>query len=234
MIPRNSVNDIPNIIQKAIARTEDKTDIAPLIPQNQGVGEFLDKLATFMPKGNAIPIKKPIKESIITETAILIGVADALKRFQMYGLIIAYKNVTPTKDAMIMVSRLIVFELFLEICIRLVVKLPIPLEISKENRTVDNPYVGCPRKIASKFNCEISISINAKPIVAKKIIPHWMFFLSIFTALIVKRRGKIIVAKLKSVTITKQVNNTTIAIIFEFVSYFLALFADKIWLNLRI
>ncbi len=43
----------------ATAKTEAQTDVAPLSPQSQGVRSAALPEASFIPIGNAIPMKKP-------------------------------------------------------------------------------------------------------------------------------------------------------------------------------
>lgn len=48
----------------AIASTEAQTDVAPLIPQKNGVGASGIAETVFMPIGNAMPIARPIGAKI--------------------------------------------------------------------------------------------------------------------------------------------------------------------------
>jgi hypothetical protein len=60
----------------AIASTDPHTEVAPLIPHSQGAKEIDLVDASFIPRGNAIPINKPRKESIPAAIHIRITVID--------------------------------------------------------------------------------------------------------------------------------------------------------------
>ncbi len=60
----------------AIAKTEAQTEVAPFIPQSQGAMEPDLVDASFIPRGNAIPIKNPRGKSIAVATKTRIVVVD--------------------------------------------------------------------------------------------------------------------------------------------------------------
>ena len=119
------------------------------------------------------------------------------------------------------ISHILVFLLFLKTGTFFVSKLPMPLEISRENNTTDNPYTGCPRKMAMVCNWEISIIMKAKPIAVKKVIPHDKACLSKLCFRLVRYSGSKIAIILKIATITKQANNNWTAPMFSLVLNFL-------------
>jgi hypothetical protein len=58
------------------ATTEAQTDVAPLIPHNQGVKEGDLAAAALMPSGKAVPINTPIGKRIPVATAMRTAVTD--------------------------------------------------------------------------------------------------------------------------------------------------------------
>jgi len=59
-----------------IAITEAQTDVAPFIPQSQGVKEEVLADANFIPRGKGIPIKNPNGKSIPTAKSMRIIVDE--------------------------------------------------------------------------------------------------------------------------------------------------------------
>ena len=62
--------DVPELKAIETAITEAQTDVAPFIPQSQGVKEADLVDANSIPRGNAIPINSPIGKSITVATKI--------------------------------------------------------------------------------------------------------------------------------------------------------------------
>src|SRR5437764_9882206 len=85
--PTSSVTVTPQNRATATASTEEMTEKAPLIPQYHAVGapSFEDK-AFLIPKGKAIPMKKPEGKSNTAEIAMRIGVDAAVSRCVTDGL----------------------------------------------------------------------------------------------------------------------------------------------------
>ena len=71
----------------AIATTEPHTDVAPLIPHSHGVKEADLVDANFIPRGNAIPINNPRKESMPAATHIRNTVVDPWNSLIAVGVI---------------------------------------------------------------------------------------------------------------------------------------------------
>lgn len=77
--------DMPALKAITTASTEAQTEVAPFIPQSQGVmeGDLVD--AIFIPRGNAIPINNPIGKSINTATRMRSVVAESWNVLIAYG-----------------------------------------------------------------------------------------------------------------------------------------------------
>lgn len=58
---------MPKLMASTTAMTEAQTEVAPLMPQSQGVMAEAFFEANFMPRGNGIPMKKPIGASMKIE-----------------------------------------------------------------------------------------------------------------------------------------------------------------------
>jgi hypothetical protein len=71
----------------ATASTDAQTEVAPFIPQNQGVRDVNRELAALIPKGNAIPMNTPRKEIIATDTRIRTLVVDPRNELIACGVI---------------------------------------------------------------------------------------------------------------------------------------------------
>ena len=52
--------EIPDPREITTARTEEKTEAAPLTPQSHGVNDSQRRDANFIPSGNAMTIKNPM------------------------------------------------------------------------------------------------------------------------------------------------------------------------------
>src|SRR5437667_12366576 len=78
--PTSSVTVTPQNTATATASTEEMTENAPLTPQYHAVGapSFMDT-AFLMPKGNAIPMKKPEGKRNSAEPSIRTGVDAAVR-----------------------------------------------------------------------------------------------------------------------------------------------------------
>ena len=50
---------MPKLMEASTARTEDKTEAAPFMPQSQAVSSRERSAAIFMPVGNAVPATSP-------------------------------------------------------------------------------------------------------------------------------------------------------------------------------
>jgi hypothetical protein len=67
---------MPELRAITTATTEAQTEVAPFIPQSQGVKEADLVDANFIPKGNGIPMNRPKGKSKLTATRIRVIVVD--------------------------------------------------------------------------------------------------------------------------------------------------------------
>jgi hypothetical protein len=70
MHPTQKAAEMPQEREIATASTEAQTDVAPFIPQKNGVGASGHAETTFIPMGNGIPMASPMGARIVTAVKI--------------------------------------------------------------------------------------------------------------------------------------------------------------------